>query len=112
MFPQVSSVFFNWTSTVQMQIIKKVATDFELQEDIQGIVTFDAVIQAMKAREVMRKPENERIWKWWTMWSQRRIEIDTVIQDPNGVQFRVQSIEDWSQGGFYKSELTEQPKGL
>lgn len=112
MFPQVQSVFFNWTESVQMKVIHQEPVDYELYEDVKGVLFFDAVLQAMKSRDVMRKPENERIWKWWTMWSTTKVEIDTVIQDPNGVQFRVQSIEDWSQGGFYKTELTEQPNGL
>lgn len=112
MFPNVSSVFFNWTSTVQMKVINKEAVDFELVEDTLGIDTFEAVIQALSPKEVQRKPENERIWKWWEMWSTTHIEKDTVIQDPNGVEFRVQSTQDWSQGGFYHSELTEQPRGL
>lgn len=112
MFPQVQSVFNNWTSTVQMEIIKQVPVDFESQEQIQGIQTFQAVIQAMSPKEVQRKPEGERSWKWWKMWSTTHIQSDTVIADPNGVQFRVTNTQDWSQGGFFTSDIVEQPVGL
>lgn len=112
MFPQVASVFFNWTSTVQMKVINKQPVDFELFEDTVAVVTFDAVVQPMHSKDVNRKPENERIWKWWTMWSTVDFEIDTVIQDPDGVQFRIRSTTDWGQGGFFIAEMTEQPVGL
>lgn len=112
MFPQVSSVFFNWTNAVQMRVVRKVAVDFEMEPDTLGVDTFEAVVQAMKSRDVDRKPEGLREWKWWTMWSVVRLPADTVVQDMNGVEFRVQSVEDWSQGGFYKTDMTEQPRGL
>lgn len=112
MFPQVQSVFLNWTSTVQMQIVEKEAVDFEMQPDILNIKTFEAVIQAQKPQVVQRKPENLRIWKWWDMWTTEFIPSDTVIQDPDGIRYRVQSTNDWSQGGFYHAELTEQPNDL
>lgn len=112
MFPNVSSVFNNWTSSIQMQIISKVPVDFESDEVIKGIVSFEAVIQAMSPREVQRKPEGERAWKWWKMWATTHIQSDTVIQDPNGVQFRVTNTQDWSQGGFFTSDIVEQPVGL
>lgn len=95
-----------------MQIIKQVPVDFESDEVIKGIVSFEAVIQAMSPREVQRKPEGERRWKFWDMWSTIYIQPDTVIQDPNGIQYRVQSTQDWSQGGFFKSDLVEQPINL
>lgn len=112
MFPQVSSVFFNWTDAIQMKVIKKEAVDFELFEGTLAVVEFEAVIQAMKSKDVDRKPENERIWKWWNMWSTENFPSDTVVQDPDGVQFRIQRTTDWSRGGFYVAEMTEQPRGM
>ncbi len=112
MFPQMGSVFFNWSDAVQMKVVHQQPDDFELFEDVVAVETFEAVIQAMRSKEVMRKSEDLRIWKWWTMWSTHEFRINTVVQDPNGVEFRIQSTEDWSQGGFFVSEMTEQPRGL
>lgn len=112
MMPQVSSAFFNWTSTVQMKVINVRPIDFEAQQDLLSVVTFEAVIQAMKPRDVDRKPENERVWKWWDMWSTTKIETNTVVQDPEGLQYRIRGTTDWGQGGFYHTEMTEQPRGL
>ena len=112
MFPQVSSVFMNWTSQVQMRVVRKVAVDFEMVPDTLGVDTFEAVIQAMKPRDVERKPEGLRQWKWWDLWTTTNVPADTVLQDPDGVEFRVQSVTDWSQGGFFHIEMTEQPRNL
>lgn len=112
MLPQVQTVFLNWMESTQMKIIKPVVSDFEVQEDIQAIITFEAVVQPMKAREVQRKPENERTWRWFDMWSTTKVQIDTVIQSAEGIEYRVQGITDWSAGGFFKYDLTEQPVGL
>ena len=110
--PQMQSVFLNWGETVQMKVIKKVAVDFEETEDVLAVVSFDAVLLALSPREVQRKPEGERSWKFWSMWTETRVERDTVVQDPDGKQYRVHSTQDWGQAGFFKSELVQQPYGL
>lgn len=112
MFPQVQNVFLNWLSAVQMKVIKTTAVDFEAQENVLAIPTIQMVIQAMDPKRVDRKPEGERIWKWWDGWTTSPIAADTVIQDPDGIEFRVTAVNDWSQGGFYKVDLVEQPRGL
>lgn len=108
-FPNVSAVFAGWTSPVQMKVISKTAQDFELNEETLAVVEYEAVMQPMPPQKVDRKPEGERIWKWWESWSVTRLQPDTVVQDQDGVQFKVQSVQDWGQGGFFHYELTEQP---
>lgn len=112
MFPQVQSVFLNWLESVQLKVIQKTAVDFELLETTLNVVTLDMVLQAMSPEKVERKPENQRIWKFWDGWSTSRVELDTTLQDPEGRQYKVQSVNDWSQGGFFHYELTEQPLNL
>lgn len=109
--PQVSSVFFNWTSPVQMKVISTLPVDFEAQDNVLDVVTFEAVVQAMRSKEIDRKPENERSWKWWDMWSTVSFPDNTVVQDPDGLQFRIRKTTDWSQAGFFHVEMTEQPNG-
>lgn len=109
MFPNVSAVFAGWTSQVQMKIISKVATDFELDEQTLSVVTYEAVMQPMPTKSVERKPEGERIWKWWESWSTTLLQIDTIVQDPDGRKFRVQTVQDWGNGGYYHYDMTEVP---
>lgn len=109
--PQVSSVFFNWSSSVQMKIVNQRPVDFELQEDVTAVPTLDMVLSVQSPRAVQRKPEGERRYKWYEGWTTAAIKVDQVLQDPQGLQFRVQSVYDWSQGGFFHCELVEQPHG-
>lgn len=111
MMPQVSSVFFNWMSTVQMKVINTAPIDFESVDNVLDVITFEAVVTPMKPKEINRKPENERAWKWWDMWSTTEFPDNTVVQDPDGLQFRIRSTDDWSQAGFFHADMTEQPNG-
>lgn len=110
MFPNMMSVFAGWTSPVQLRVVSRVAVDFEAEENILDVVTFEAVMQPMPAQEISRKPEGERAWKWWEAWSNTRLERDAVVQDQDEKQFRIQSIQDWSQAGYFHYSMTEQPK--
>lgn len=112
MMPQLQTVLLNWTSAVQMKVIQKKAVDFELEEDVVAVPGIEMMITPMSPQKIARKPENERTWKFWEGWSTVRIELDAVIQDPDGLQFRVQSVHDWSQAGFFEYELVQQPYGL
>lgn len=112
MFPQVNSVLLGWTTPVQLRLVNSVAVDFEAVDQVLDVVPFDAVMQALSPKAVNRKPEGERIWKWWEAWTIKKMVDDTVVQDQDGTQFRVRSSQDWSQAGFYHYEMTEQPKPL
>lgn len=109
MMPNVSSVFSNWTSPVQLRVVVKRADDFQLREDVMQIAPFEAVMQPMKAQSVDRKPEGVRQWRWWEAWTQQELAPDAVVQDQDGLQFRVQAKTNWAQGGFFHYEMTEQP---
>lgn len=109
MFPNVNAAFSNWTSPVQMKIINKVPVDFENVDQVAAVVSYEAVMQPMPPQKVNRKPEGERTWKWWESWSITKLQPDTVVQDQDGLQFRVQSVQDWSNGGYFYYELTEEP---
>lgn len=112
MFPNVSSVFLNWTSAVQMKVITITPVDFEAQENTLAVPILEMVIQHMSPQKVDRKPENERRWRWLDAWCKDKIEIDTQLQDPDRIEYRVQSVSDWSQGGFWHAELVQTPAGL
>ncbi len=112
MIPQVSGAFRNWQSTIDMKIVKTTAVDFEPNVEVLNIVSVNMMVNAMSPRKVDRKPEGLRDWKWWEGFSETKLATDTVIQDPEGLQFRVHSVTDWGQAGYYEYELVEQPLGL
>ena len=112
MIPQVNIAFMNWMTTVQLRVVKTTAVDFEPSVETLDVQQVAMMLNAMSPRKVDRKPENLRRWKWWEGWSQDRVAPDTVLQDPDGLQYRVNSVTDWSQAGFYEYELVEQPDEL
>jgi len=112
MFPQVQSAFLNWMSTTQMQVVNRTVSDFEVEDNVQSIISFEGVLQIMKPQDVQRKPEGLREWKFWELWTTQKLQIDVAVQIPEGTQFKVQSVSDWSQGGFMKYDLVEQPVNL
>ena len=109
MFPQMASALRGWTKPSQMRVVKQTPADFEVFEDVIAVEWFDVFLTPMSAQKVDRKPEDLRIWKWWEGYTTTDIAPDTVVQDFNGTQFRVQAKYDWSQAGFFRYELTEQP---
>ena len=111
MFPQLQSTLLGWGVPVQMKVISKQPVDFEVQEIVLEIPTIEGMLTVSNPRKVDRKPEGERSWKWWDFVTTSKVQEDTILQDPNGVEFRVTSIADWGQAGFYVLDLAEQPKG-
>lgn len=112
MFPQLQSMFLNWDQAVQMKVLNKTAVDFEVQEVVLGIPVIDMMLQVMKARDVDRKPENIRHWKFWNGWSETKVPLDTRMQDPEGLEYIVNAVTDWGQSGFYIYDLVQQPFSL
>lgn len=108
MIPNVSSAFNGWTAPVQLKLVDRKAVDFEAVESTLDVVHFEAVMQPMPPQKVDRKPEGIRAWRWWEAWSTTKIEKDSVVQDMNGVQYRIQSVQDWGQGGYFHYDMTEQ----
>jgi len=104
------TVLSGWTAPVQLRVVVKTPADFEVFEDPIDIINFEAVMQPMPPQKVDRKPEGIRTWKWWEAWTVQKLERDTVVQDMDGLQFRVQSVQDWSQEGYFHYDMTEQPK--
>ena len=109
MMPNMASALLNWGSSVQLLIVKTTLVDFEASAEVLQTPTVTMMITAMSPRKVLYKEEGERRWKWLEGFSTMRIDVDTQMQDPNGVQYRSRSVTDWGQAGFYRYEMTEMP---
>lgn len=107
--PNVSDAFWDWTTPVQFKLLTTTIADFEVAEVPLNDVTFDGVLEPLTPRKLIVKPENQRRWKWWTIWTTFSIEPGQVIQDPSGSQFRIMSRSDWSNGGHLEYEAVQDP---
>lgn len=109
MQPQMASVLRGWTRPTQMCVVTKSASDFELLETVDGVAWFEAFLTPSPSQNTNRKNEGLRIWRRWDMYTTQDLPPDAVVQDPCGVQFRVQSKDNWQQAGVYHYDLAEQP---
>lgn len=120
-FPDVSGAFWNWSAKSLFITVAKSAVDFEVVENLgstqfsfggfgQGnmaALIFTGVLQPMPARKLLIKPEGQRTWKWWTLWTKKSLDLDEIIVDKPGRIYRVMSQSDWSSGRYIEYELTE-----
>lgn len=108
-FPNVAEAFSGWTDAIQFSVIKKNIADFEVIESSLDVITFEGQLEPLKPREVMIKPEGQRAWKWWTLWTTSELALDNVVQDDGGKQYRVMSIQDWRNAEYFQYELAQCP---
>lgn len=111
MMPQMQTAIFGFEQTIQFQIVKKTVSDHDLVESskVKPVLWFEGCLQPLNPRELLVKSEGERKWKWWTLWTDMDLEVDTVVKDQEGVVYRVMASSHWSQAGFQQYQLTEGP---
>lgn len=111
MMPSMASTLAGFEETFQFQIVKKTVVDHDLVESskVAPALWFEGVLQPVPPQKLLVKPEGERKWKWWQLYTDLELAVDTVIKDPEGILFRVMSITDWSQGDYFQYELVEGP---
>lgn len=109
--PDVSVALWGLTDPVTVRGIVKTIQDGQVVENIgkSGLKerVIEAVLQPMPARQLAMKPEGERTWKWWTIWTTETLELDDYVTDGDGRNFRVKSEADWSAGGYAQYDLVQ-----
>ena len=108
--PQVGGILSAWQNTMTLKKVTETIVDFESVTTTVDF-EFEGVFQPM-GRELYLKPEGERNWKWWSLWTKTNIEIKNgdIIMDFNDLKFKVMKKTDWSQGGYTKFDLVEDYK--
>ena len=112
-FPQVGGILPAWQNAMTFKRVSitiptgefegtQTTTDFE----------FEGVFEPMPAREVYLKPEGQRNWKWWSLWTKTGTEIvnGDILVDFKGLKFRVMRKHDWGQAGYFKFDVVEDYK--
>ncbi len=100
---------WDWTTPVQFKLLTTTIADFEVTEVPLNDVTFDGVLEPLSPRKLLVKPENQRQWKWWTIWTTFQMKPGQVIADPEGIQYRIMSVSDWRNGGHLEYEAVQAP---
>jgi hypothetical protein len=127
-FPDVSEAVWGLTEHITFVVVTRQAADFEAVENLGdnsgygqgpygfgpyggGLVDpsgiFDGSLQPLKPQSLMLKPEGQRSWRWWTLWTESFMNVGDKIVDYYGKRYKIMSTANWSGGGYYEYELVE-----
>lgn len=111
MIPSMADVLSGFEETIGFQIVKKTVVDHDLVETSKVVppLYFEGVLQPIQPQKLIVKSEGERKFKWWTLFADMRLEPDYVVKDQQGLIYRVMSVTDWRQAGYFQYELIEGP---
>lgn len=108
--PMVSEVFSDWTQMLQVQIVNTIVADYEVHENALTLLDFEGIFEPMPDTKLINKPEGQRQWQWWTLWTTYDLKIDAIIQDASGLQYRVMTRAKWDMVGGYRAyEIAQDP---
>lgn len=106
-FPDVSEALNGLTVRLTLEAQAPTIVDFEVVDAGSGPVPFDGVLEPFRPQRLMVKPEGQRDWRWWTLWTVMDIPTGAIVIDPDGVRFKVVSRTPWYGAGYFEYELTE-----
>ena len=126
-FPTVAAALWGLQEVITFRLVVKSAVDFEVVEDEAGgdifggggmgaggfsdpgaqQGTFVGTLEPLRPWKIQAKPEGQRTWKFWTLWTTTLLNLDDVIVDSASKRYRVMEKRDWNQGGYYEYEVSE-----
>lgn len=106
-FPNVAEAMWDWETAVPLRIVDKTIVDFEVAEKKVLDTVFNGVLQPIPAQKLLIKPEGERKWKWYTLWTTQVLNMDMILLDADDREYRVMRSSDWNGAGFYEYELVQ-----
>jgi hypothetical protein len=108
--PEVIDALWSLGNVSRFRLVEKATSRHELVETESAPVIFGGILQPIPMQDLKIKPEGQRQWSYWTLWTQIEIPLDCIIEDAKYKRYRVLSTKDWSESGYYEYELTEAPR--
>lgn len=105
--PEVFEAFWDIQDTVAFRIVGKAVSDFQVREFQNEPVYFQGVIETIDPTKLEIKPEGQRKWNQFYLWTREELELDYIIEDMEGKRFRLLSKSDW--GTHFQYEVKENP---
>lgn len=106
--PDMADALDGLGETVSLIVVSKGIGHFEVIEKEEAPIRFEGVLQPLTAMELKIKPEGQRQWKLWHLWTTERLEFDWIVQTEDGIKLRVlPSAQNW--GSYSDYTLTENP---
>ena len=105
--PDASTALDDWYQPMTFGLITKTVSDFQVIETIVNI-KFLGVWQPLSGRQLVMKPEGQRAWSWWKLFSQRQLNLiidDVIIYLTK--QYRVMANKDFTLEQYQEYDLVE-----
>ncbi len=96
--PLMTAALWGWTQPLAFQVVLNNPVDYEAQDTPTNTTYFDGSVLPMEARKLSMRPEGERNFKHFTLFTRQPLELDAILQDEKGLYYRVLEQQDWSQG--------------
>jgi hypothetical protein len=106
-FPGVAEAMWGLTEPTQFKVSTRTPEDYEAVETMAPPLWFDGTLQPVTTQRLLIKPEGERRWKWFQLWTQKELSLGDSVIAYDGKTYKVMSKDDWSQAGYFSYEITE-----
>lgn len=106
-FPIMAEAFSGLTQQIQFAVLDSTQENFDTVESAKAISYFQASLQPLHPRKLLVKPEGERRWKWFSVWTSTDLETGTYVKDAQGLIYKVMAKSDWSQAAFHEYEVIQ-----
>lgn len=109
MMPNLSSTIKGFQRILKFQITVKTVVGGTVAENSKTNTTlwFQGSIFPMKPREVMVKPEGQRRFKFWKLYTVTELMLDWRLTDPEGLNYLVMAKQDYRQGGMFIYDIIQ-----
>lgn len=107
--PNLQSALRGMGKTMQYQHVQKTVVDQTLVETTPPAKWFSATRTPTPDRRLALKPEGQRAWIWWTIYTRTVLALGDAVMDGSGASFRVMSSANWSDAGFYSYDIAQGP---
>jgi len=98
---------WDWGTAVTFRVVNKAIVDFEVEEDKVLDTSFQGVLEPIPPTKLLVKPEGDRQWKWYNLWTTQPLELNAILMDADEKTYRVMRKSDWNGAGYYEYELTQ-----
>lgn len=105
--PNVGGALTDWFQPMEFTTIVKQTVGFQVVE-VPTSVPFRGVIQPLKARELLMKPEGQRAWTWYQLHAtpDLKLKVDDIVTY-RGVPTRVMALKAYDIYGYIEYELVQ-----